>query len=127
MGDDVFGGDNLGQGFWHAANTLHTCIDYLILDRSPPSPQTVEDAWAFFEQHRDTDPDPAAWTKWWRDDYGWWGRALLHAYGNAARLGLTAPERYLEGAPLCWRGLRTAWFDDDPGCWNDPPPATDGR
>ncbi len=115
----IYGGRNLGQGFWHAANTLDTCIDYLLLAQPQPANTIVADGLAFFQATRDQDPDPSRW-KMWRDDYGWWGRSLLKAYRNANALGITNPAPYLAAAELAWKGLRTAWDRADGGCWNNP-------
>lgn len=111
--------DHIGQGFWHAGNTLHTCIEYLLLDPpSRPNP-IVAASFDLFEKYRDTDPNPAKWG-FWRDDYGWWGRSLLLAYRHAEQLQLTRPDLYLKAAHLCWQGLQTAWDPRNGGCWNTP-------
>lgn len=114
--------DPIGQGFWHAGNTLRTCIRYLLIDAAAAKDSSiVEDSYALFDRYRDKDPDPAKWS-FWRDDYGWWGLSLLAAYNNSSPLHLSDSERYLTAAHLCWQGLRAAWDDaGGGGCWNDPP------
>jgi hypothetical protein len=77
--------NDIGQGFWHAGNTLQTCIKYLLLLDAPTAAacKVVQDSYDLFDKHRDQDPDPAKWTQFWRDDYGWWGVSLLLAYNHA--------------------------------------------
>ncbi len=118
VGDYRLFADNINQGFWHAANTLHTCIDYLVLTGAPPDDPLVSGGIAFFEAQRNKESDPHRWG-FWRDDYGWWGRALLKAYRNADALGVDA-STCLARAELAWTGLQAAWDDSIGGCWNNP-------
>src|SRR5262245_59835194 len=80
-----------GQGFWHAGNTLDTCVTYLVQANqkdSDPNLQFVSRGRVIFSTSQGIYPkeDPGPGTPdhptWWRDDYGWWGIAFLNAVQN---------------------------------------------
>src|SRR5262245_1542758 len=71
--------------FWHAANALHACLDYLLRSRQPDARQLL----VVGEQ---TYRALLSASDWWRDDYGWWGNVFLLAWSNRQALGYADPK-----------------------------------
>lgn len=100
----------LWDDFWKAGNTLDCVLNYLVV-RRPDNIKVVGPDFVnrsltnlFDKLHYPSDPYH------WRDDYGWWGNALMTAYINADALGIgpTSPlkDRIRKAAiEQCWNKL----------------------
>jgi hypothetical protein len=99
--------ENLGQGFWHAGNTLDTCVTYLIQTKQKDDQNIVYSSQRLFSDNAGKPDKPG----WWRDDYGWWGIAFLNAADSAAILGLSqqTAQDCIDGADLCWQIMKFDW------------------
>jgi hypothetical protein len=132
------------NGYWHQANTLDTCLQYLVRSRQPDSQNLTANAIkkVFYprmkEKEKETDPDPLPPVKWgcwsrhfggpWSDDYGWWGCALYRAYQNRAMLKYNDQfaSDIITLAKNCFNALTVAWDDSEAapnsgikgGAWN---------
>lgn len=100
---------HFGGNFWFAGNSLHTCLDYMIHAPAPDSAYVVRAAHDYYEASS-TNRD------WWRDDFGWWGRALLLAVRYQDQLGYDALHNpwYSDLVPWvgkCLTTLRDGWQD----------------
>jgi len=101
----------LWDDFWKAGNTLDCVLNYLVV-RQPANTKVIAPDLLnrsltnlFDKLHYPSNPYH------WRDDYGWWGNALMTAYTNAEALGIEAKpelkERCLRAAiDECWNKLK---------------------
>lgn len=101
-----------GQGFWHAGNTLDTCVTYLAQAKQNDTDNIVSRSYTIlFDLLAGTPESPG----WWRDDYGWWGIAFLNAAANAQTLGLSEQTKQycINGADRCWQIMNTDWKNNN--------------
>ncbi len=133
----------VGQGFWHAGNTLDTCVTYLVQAKqkdNDPNVLFVSSGEKIFRTSQGIYPydPPGPGTPdrptWWRDDYGWWGIAFLNAVQNAGPLGVDAlVDACKARADLCWRIMKKDWDANKDekgnhlGVRNDPRPPPYGQ
>lgn len=96
--------------FWHAGNSLQTCLGYLLLTDQPDSHALLPNAYQIYS---DGEGDPGLW----RDDFGWWGIAFATAIKNRDRLGYASPsydQLFSDigtSAHDCWQLLCDNWRD----------------
>jgi hypothetical protein len=139
---------NAGNGYWHMANTLDTCVQYLLVSQTGNNLDTyglVQNALDKVFDFRMSElvngkrvpVDPKRWGPWsrnkgeggpWADDYGWWGMALARAYRNRERLGYdsTFSTRIYTYARNAFTGLAYGWDPSEAvpgsgvygGAWN---------
>lgn len=137
---DLIGDKNqifLGNGnqFWHQADTLDACVQYLVLTKQQDTYNLVANAINYvFDVRMSLAPDED-WAKWsrygsgpWADDYGWWGIALVRAYENRKILGYSDDfsMNVLALAKKCFYGLAGTWDTSEAvpgtnihgGAWN---------
>jgi len=113
---------------WFGGNTLHTCLDYLIWtpnsDEKKDKSRIVEYAFNAVFKKMNAFPPGARFdcaylsrSGWWRDDFGWWGIALLMAVNNRVSLGYGDKQNdamfqeILAAAQCCWVQLLGNWRD----------------
>ena len=151
---DDWGDDRV---FWRTGNALHACLECAITARAmwntdPQTDPMIAEVWTILHQARDTFfrgcpppdgepplPNPPFNAYCWRDDFGWWGIALLCAYENFAVFGKEGGEGDSAGGPedpitagwclslahKCWDFMwKEAWDREGGlpvagGCWND--------
>ncbi len=135
--------------FWHTANTLDTCIDFIVegskvwndlANQRKQVLDMIKDSYKYFddtykEENGEGKNSP---TVWW-DDYGWWGITFTKIYQHYADL-FTGPEpptvtrdQCLQVARKCWTALGSYSQEINRslqpplkgpivgGCWNHPP------
>jgi hypothetical protein len=140
------------NGYWHMANTLDTCLDYLLVSQTNRDTHdlTKNALKLVFDprmQQENQPVPPERWGNWsryeggpWSDDYGWWGMALMRAYRNWQQLGYdeTFGKLILTYAQNSLNAFLDAWDDSEAvggsgvygGAWNhqaDPLQAFNGR
>jgi hypothetical protein len=105
--------------FWHGANALQTCIDYLVRRNLPDKDYILGTADGVFGRFAQKHP------LWWRDDYGWWGNAFMSAPANRIHLGYFDRgydiffNRLLRHSLDGWGLLNAAWSDQPYGPWDN--------
>ncbi|HLJ88325.1 MAG TPA: hypothetical protein VKZ53_16010 [Candidatus Angelobacter sp.] len=139
----------LKKDFWHTANTLDTCVDFILnsspywtdLSKQRQAVQTmIQDSYQYFDTvyREQNDHGHRSRDVWW-DDYGWWGVTFTKIYQNFEALFRGAPAPTITAADCldvarkCWTVLgsysehanRTVKPEyKGPvagGCWNHPP------
>lgn len=135
------------KDFWHTANTLDTCVDFIIegskhwglSDRRKTVQNMIQDSYDYFgvvykDQNQPGKESPDVW---W-DDYGWWGITFTKIHQNFAAIFAGSNPRIskedcLEVARKCWSALGgySKKVNDSVqppqkgpvagGCWNHPP------
>ena len=114
-----------GQGYWHAGNTLDAYVTYLVYANQKDTAGIVAKSSAIFPLGPDKPEPPRVQQKiWWRDDYGWWGIALLNAAQWASILGIDDQKADLiKKAISGWQIMDDDWEAPDhrhQGVRNDP-------
>lgn len=141
--------DYTKNDFWHTANTLDTCADFIIQgsrtwgdlpDQRSQVQEMIQQGYEYFRtvyktQNGHGQDSPAVW---W-DDYGWWGITFTKIHQNFAEIfkGAKAPKitqaDCLQVARDCWTALgsysqKVNGSVQPPqkgpvagGCWNHPP------
>lgn len=104
---EIFAGN-----FWFAGNALHVCLNYLEVAGQKDAVGILPFALNLFNQLK----SPA--NGWWKDDYGWWGNAFVHAINSRSELGYAGPSNdqlfkdILTAAQFCWQQLSGNWRDN---------------
>lgn len=135
--------------FWHTANTLDTCVDFIVEGSSfwgdlPDRRKLVQGMivqsyqWFLRVYNDQNGPNKRSPVVWW-DDYGWWGIAFTKIHRNFAEIfaGANNPQITRDDcrdvARQCWTVLYSysKYVNDsvkpplkgpvDGGCWNHPP------
>jgi len=134
--------------FWHTANTLDTCIDFVLegstawkdFDRYQQVQNMIENSYLFFDKKYDEENKNGQQSPniWW-DDYGWWGITFTKIYEHYDQIfkGPESPkvtrQQCLQAARKCWSALGDYSNDvnenlEPPlkgpiagGVWNHPP------
>jgi len=95
------------QGYWHAGNTLDSYVTYLVQTQQKDDEGIVAKSLDIFSTAK---PEPPAQI-WWRDDYGWWGIAFLHAADHFSSLGLSPEKKKscTDSAEKGWGIMKDDW------------------
>ncbi|RTL42357.1 MAG: hypothetical protein EKK48_10205 [Candidatus Melainabacteria bacterium] len=99
----------LKKDYWKTGNTVDCVINYLVQTNQKDEKRRIRDSFDYVYAH-------LLYPDHWRDDYGWWGNALVNACrpasngkpSHAAILGFTDEDvdQFLAGAKECWNVLR---------------------
>lgn len=110
--DRQYEAEAFSGNFWFAGNTLHTCLNYLVLAGKTDNSGIFERAVRLYKEMTAGDTD------WWVDDYGWWGNAFVFAVTHREALGYAGQkyENFFAGieaiAAECWVKIAANCRDD---------------
>jgi hypothetical protein len=135
------------RDFWHTANTLDTCVDFIIegskywdlSDQRTTVQGMIQDSHDYFgDVYKDQNQPGKDSPKVWWDDYGWWGITFTKIHQNFTAIFQGSNPRItkedcLQLARTCWSTLggysekinRSVQPPQkgpvEGGCWNHPP------
>jgi hypothetical protein len=140
---------NEGNNFWHVANTLDTCVEYILkasrrwgdqLDARQKVQGMIEKSYQIISDVLESGSVNNFEPGFWWDDFGWWGITFhkIYNYYDLIFKGANAPkvtkDNCLIVAQECWRILKDISSDKvnssimapykgpiAGGCWNNWP------